>query len=96
MEAGLLALPGMINHGMFSCLALIHYEPEMDRADAAMLVIDSIIEQSPGKLDHRATRDAGMYLAMLAMKDIKWKKAPEGPDVERIITAFHEGRDSLL
>ena len=37
-----------------------------------------------------------MYLAMLAMKDLKWKKALEGDDAARIISSFHDEHDSLL
>ena len=37
-----------------------------------------------------------MYLAMLAMKDIKWKNVIQGDDAARITSSFHDERDSLL
>ena len=38
-----------------------------------------------------------MYLTMLAMKDLKWKKkAVEGPDAARTISSFHDEHGSLL
>ena len=37
-----------------------------------------------------------MYLTMLAMKDIKCKKALQGDDAARIISSFHYEHDSLL
>ena len=37
-----------------------------------------------------------MYLAMLAMQDIQWKNALQGDDAVRIISSFHDERDSLL
>ena len=37
-----------------------------------------------------------MYLTMLAMKDMKWKKALQGDDAASVISSFHDERDSLL
>ena len=72
------------------------YLPEMDRDEAVMRVFDTMINPSKGKFDHDAIREGGMYLAMLAMKDMKWKKALEGDDAARIISSFHDEHDSLL
>ena len=37
-----------------------------------------------------------MYLAMLAMKDMRWNKALAGDDATSVISSFHDERDSLL
>ena len=37
-----------------------------------------------------------MYLAMLAMKDMKWRKVLEGDDKASVISSFHDERESLL
>ena len=72
------------------------YLPEMDRDEAVMRVFDEMINPQKGKTDRGSIRGGGMYLAMLAMKDIKWKKALQGDDAARIISSFHDERDSLL
>ena len=68
----------------------------MDRDEAVMRAFDTMINPSKGKSDHGAIREGGMYLAVLAMKDLTWKKALEGPDAARITSSFHAERDSLL
>ena len=49
-----------------------------------------MINPSKGKADHGSIREGGMHLAMLAMKDVKWKTALEGDDAARIIWSFHD------
>ena len=71
------------------------YLPEMDRDEAVMRVFNEMI--NPSKVtDHGSIREGGMYFTMLAMKDIKWKKAHQSDDAARIISSFHDERDSLL
>ena len=68
----------------------------MDRDEAVMLMFDTMINPSKGKSDHGAIQEGGTYLVMLAMKDLAWKKALEGPDAVKVISSFHDERDSLL
>ena len=51
-----------------------HYLPEMDGDEAVMraFAIGTMLDPSKRKSDHGAIREGGMYLAMLAMKDLKW------------------------
>ena len=76
------------------------YLPEMDRDEAVMRVFDEMINPKKENLtnDDGSIREGGMtsYLAMLAMKDIQWKQALQGDDAARIISSFHDERDSLL
>ena len=41
-------------------------------------------------------QEGGMYLAMLAMKDMKWNKALAGDDATSGISSFHDEHESLL
>ena len=59
-----------------------------------MLVFDEMINPQKGKPDHGSIREGGMYLAMLAMKDMKWKKALAGDDAASIIQPT--GVDTIL
>ena len=48
------------------------YLPEMDRDEAVMHVFDEMINpHKKGKTDHGSIREGSMYLAMLAINDIK-------------------------
>ena len=49
----------------------VQYLPEMDRDEAVIRVFDEMANPSKGKTDHGSIRDRGMYLDMLAMKNIK-------------------------
>ena len=70
--------------------------PEMDRDEAVMLVFDQVSNPQKGKPDHGSIQEGSMYLAMLAMKDMKWNKALAGDDATSVISSFHDERDSLL
>ena len=62
----------------------VQYLPEIDHDmtlyKAVMCAFDTMINPSKGQADHGSIREGGMYLAMLAMNDTKWKKALEGDD----------------
>ncbi len=71
-----------------------HRKSHMYRADAIMAVFETAKQ---GKtVDHGALRDGAMFLAMLAQKDISWKKALASKDSNAVIESFHKERDSLL
>ena len=61
-----------------------------------MLVFDQVSNPQKGKPDHGSIREGGMYLAMLAMKDMKWNTALAGDDATSVISSFHGERESLL
>lgn len=74
-----------------------HRLPEMDRAEGVTRVFALIARAtSRSATDHGALREAGMFLALLAMKDLNWKKALEGERSAEVIESFHKERDSLL
>ena len=68
------------SYGFLTKIEKAQYLPEMDRDEAVMRVFGEMINPQKGKTDHGFIREGGMYLAMLAMKDIKWKKALQGDD----------------
>ena len=53
-----------------------------------MLVFDTMINPSKGKVHHSAIQKGGMYLTL--------KQPLEGPNAAKLISSFHDARDSLL
>ena len=51
---------------------------------------------SEDSVDFSALRDAGLFLALLAQKDMKWEKILNSKDASLAISAFNAERDSLL
>jgi hypothetical protein len=47
-------------------------------------------------IDHFSITQASGFLALVAQKNIQWKKALAGPDCDKAIAAFHAERDSLM
>ena len=47
-------------------------------------------------IDHFSITQASGFLALVAQKNIQWKKALAGPDRDKAIAAFHAERDSLM
>ena len=60
------------------------------------MAIHEFVNDTSTFVDHSTLNAVGTYLAFLAQKDIKWKKALSGPDRDLAIAAFHAERDSLL
>jgi hypothetical protein len=80
---------------------LVHVEKAatVEPADRDAVVVQALalFAQQTGKnVDECALRDAGMFLALLAQKDMKWDKVLKGKDSALAIAAFHAERDSLL
>jgi len=61
-----------------------------------VLAVKQLVADNTLKTDHEAYATAGRFLAMIAQKDIKWKKALEGEDRDKAIASFHAERDPLL
>ena len=65
--------------------------------DAVGRILSAMCVPDQGKqIDHGSIRDADLCLAVLAQKDMSWKKALAGEDSAKVIESFHAERDSLL
>ena len=54
------------------------------------------LSQQGPSVDHCVLREAQTWLALIAQKDMSWKKALASEERDKVIEAFHKERDSLL